>query len=262
MSAYTIVSKLLTPLLQPGNFLLLLVLIGLISSRRWHGGRILAWLGVLCLLAMAIFPAGGIAVTTLEDRFPQPVLPTKVDGIIVLGGSVQTGTSASRGQPTLNDNAERDIAFVALARRYPDARLVMSGGTGKLIGDGTTEAAIARDVYVSLGVDPARLILEDHSRNTWENAEFSRNLVKPIVGETWLLVTSARHMPRAVGVFRQIGWPVMPYPVDYRTSGRLGVDIGFDLGVGLRGANEAFHEWGGLLVYYALGRTNQLFPGP
>jgi uncharacterized SAM-binding protein YcdF (DUF218 family) len=261
MDAYTIASKILTPLVSPGNFLLALVFVGLVfGDRRW--GRVTSWIGGLGLLALATLPGGGAAIAALENRFPSPELPAKVDGIVVLGGSIQTGTSKARGQPTVNDNAERDLAFVTLARRYPEAKLLFTGGTGKLFRDGTTEASIARDLYVGLGLDAARLLLEDRSRNTWENGVFGQDVARPAPGETWLLVTSARHMPRAVGVFRRLNWFVMPYPVDYRTAGDIRLDLGWDLGIGARSASEAFHEWAGLLIYFLLGRTSELFPGP
>lgn len=263
MSAYQILAKILGTLFQPGNLLLILLLVGAVGGTLGRGRwtRPILWFGVLGLMACAVFPGGGLALSVLENRFEHKTPPETVDGIIVLGGSVQTGTSAARGQPALNDNAERDIAFMALARRYPNAKLVFAGGTGTLAAAPTTEAAVARDIYVSLGIDPNRLMLEDKSRNTWENAAFSRDLVGPKPGEIWLLVTSARHMPRAVGAFRKAGWSVVPYPVDYRTSGRVSVDLGFNLGVGLRGIDEAAHEWIGLAVYYALGRSTALFPG-
>jgi uncharacterized SAM-binding protein YcdF (DUF218 family) len=261
MDAYTILSKVLTPLISPGNFLLALAIVGLIfGARRW--GKAATWVGTLGLVALAVLPGGGYAIAALENRFPASEAPAKVDGIVVLGGSIQTGTSAARRQPVLNDNAERDFAFVALARRYPEAKLLFTGGSGKLFPDGTTEAAVARDLYVALGLDPSRLLLEDLSRNTWENGLLGREVARPAPGETWLLVTSARHMPRAIGVFRRLNWPATPYPVDYRTAGDVRFDFGWDLGIGLRSAGEAFHEWGGLIVYFLLGRTSEFLPGP
>ncbi|MBM3557717.1 MAG: YdcF family protein [Alphaproteobacteria bacterium] len=257
-------SKVLGLVFEPGNFLLLLLVLGAVASLlgagRW--ARALLGLGIAGLVAIAVLPLGGFLLATLEARFPAAAPPDKVNGIIVLGGAVQTGLSAARGQPALNHNAEREFAFVALARRYPEARLVYAGGEGRLFPTGSSEAEIARALHADLGLDVARVLYEGRSRNTWENATLARDLAQPAAGETWLLVTSARHMPRAIGTFRRAGWAVTAHPVDFRTAGAATADIDFNLGAGLRGLGEAAHEWGGLLVYFLLGRTSEFLPGP
>ena len=85
----------------------------------------------------------------------------------------------------------------------------------------------------------------------------------PRPDERWLLVTSAWHMPRAVGVFRQAGFPVTAYPVDFRTGGRANVLRPFaTLSEGLRRLDVAAKEWAGLVGYRLTGRTGELFPRP
>ncbi len=127
-----------------------------------------------------------------------------------------------------------------------------------------SEAAATRDLLVELGVLPEQIELEGRSRNTEENAVFSLAAAKPKPGEMWLLVTSAMHMPRAVGCFRRAGWAdIIPYPVDYRTSTKkIGIGLGLLLADDLMLVNFAFKEWLGLVAYYWLGRTDALFPGP
>jgi uncharacterized SAM-binding protein YcdF (DUF218 family) len=108
-----------------------------------------------------------------------------------------------------------------------------------------------------------RVIAEDRSRNTVENAEFSKALAKPQPGERWLLVTSAYHMPRAIGIFREAGFDVEPYPVDWRTSGSGDALRPFPtVGDGLRRTDTAVREWVGLLVYWLMGMSSELFPAP
>ena len=123
-----------------------------------------------------------------------------------------------------------------------------------------SEAADARATFLQIGFDPARVIFEDQSRNTQENVAFSRALAQPQPGESWLLITSARSMPRAVGVFRRAGWPVIGYPVDYGTPGKTGFVLDFDLTPGVNRVEGALHEWIGLFAYRILGRTDALFP--
>ncbi len=184
-------------------------------------------------------------------------------GIIVLGGALETIVSSARGEVALNEAAERMTATAELARRYPDARIVFSGGTGNLFYDDVTESSLAERLFVSFGIPKERLTLEDRSRDTDENGRFTKELVKPKPGERWLLVTSAHHMPRAVGVFRATGFPVEAFPVDYRTRGAIDIARPFsNVADGLRRSDTAMREWVGLAVYRLTGRTSALFPAP
>ena len=200
----------------------------------------------------------------LEDRFPEPRLSEPVAGIIMLGGAVDTHITAERGQATLNEAGERITAMAELSRRFPQARLLLSGGANHVLTtQPITESAVARDLLVGLGVDPHRIELEERSRTTCENAEQSLLVAKPGEGDRWLLVTSASHMPRAVACFRAVGFSVIPYPVDYRTRGpedlRRPVDSIAD---GLEAFDLAAHEWIGLATYRVLGQTHELLPSP
>jgi uncharacterized SAM-binding protein YcdF (DUF218 family) len=150
-----------------------------------------------------------------------------------------------------------------LARRYPNARILFSGGSGALIDDGNAEAKFALRLLESLGVPRGRITLDDHSRNTVENAVYSKAIVQPKPDERWLLVTSAYHMPRAIGVFRKAGFPVEPYPVDWRAPGVNDALHPFaTMSEGLRRTDTAVHEWVGLALYWLTGRSSELFPAP
>jgi uncharacterized SAM-binding protein YcdF (DUF218 family) len=117
-----------------------------------------------------------------------------------------------------------------------------------------------RAFFIEQGVDPARLLAEDRSRDTYENAVFSRDLVAPQREDVWILVTSAMHMPRAVGCFRRLAWEVVPYPVDYRAE--TAPRPSFFLSEHLELLDVAAKEWVGLVAYRLLGHTDALFPGP
>jgi len=122
---------------------------------------------------------------------------------------------------------------------------------------------VALKLLERLGVAPGRVVTEDRSRNTWENAVFSRRIAMPKLGERWLLVTSAYHMPRAVGVFQKAGFVVEAYPVDWRTRGtRDLLRPSATVGDGLRRTDTAVREWSGLLIYWLSGKSSELFPGP
>jgi uncharacterized SAM-binding protein YcdF (DUF218 family) len=259
-----VISKLLWLIAAPGNFLLLLLVVGVarsIASARRRGFVLIAT-ATLGLLAIATLPIGVWLAAPLEDRFPAPTPPARVDGIVVLGGSVDPLLSLAHGQVALTAAAGRITETVALARRYPTARIVISGGDGRLNPGVLSEAGATRDLLVQLGVAAQRIEIESVSRNTYENASLSYVAAQPKPGETWLLVTSAMHMPRAVGCFRRAGWTILPYPVDYRTSTRMAMMPGVLLADNLVLVNVAAKEWLGLVAYRWLDRTDALLPGP
>jgi uncharacterized SAM-binding protein YcdF (DUF218 family) len=251
----------------PSNLLVSLILLGLILSvfkRTRPFGMILSIAMTLATIALGLSPIASYVLTPLEERFP----PFRDDGrpvagIVLLGGSVEAADSASRGMIVSNESAERVLDTIQLAHRYPKARILISGGGGTVFGDGAAEAPIVAAYFKSIGIDPARILVEDRSRTTSENAVFSRELAKPREGERWLLVTSAWHMPRAVGVFEKAEFPVTPYPVDFRTGGGRNTHRPFAfVSEGLRRLDLGTKEWAGLIGYYATGRTARLFPSP
>jgi len=261
------VSKVAWFFATPSNLLISLVLLGLVLAlfkRLRTFGIGVSLVFTLATLALGLLPIASYVLLPLEERFPTFRDDGKpVEGIILLGGSVEASDSVSRGSIVANESAERVLDTIGLAHRYPAARILISGGGGTVFGDGTAEAPVIADYFKSIGIDPARLLIENRSRTTSENATYSRELAKPREGERWLLVTSAWHMPRAVGVFEKAGFPVTPYPVDFRTAGGSRTHRPFAfVSEGLRRLDIATKEWAGLIGYYATGRTQRLFPGP
>jgi uncharacterized SAM-binding protein YcdF (DUF218 family) len=170
----------------------------------------------------AALDAPAILVETLEHRFERSEILNAegITGVIVLGGGAERIREADR-----------------LARRYPHLRLFVSG-----------PRSIDLE-WLGRDIDPDRVVIETHSRNTHENAVFAKAALRPKPGERWLLVTSASHMPRAMGSFRQNSFPVEPWPV-------------YDQGEGHPAYEIAEHEWLGLIAYRFLGRSSALFPAP
>lgn len=258
-------SKLLWFLASPDNLLVLLAAVG--AALLWtpwrRAGAWLASLAAAGLFILAMPPVGHWLMRPLEERFPRPSeLPAQVEGVIVLGGYQDQLTASRRGWPELTAAGDRLLAFVELARRYPDARLVASGGSGLLRRQEIKESDVTRDALARLGFDDSRVFYEETSRNTAENAARSLALARPSGDLPWLLITSAAHMPRAVAVFRAVGWNVLPYPVDYRTAPGAAWDIPFQTGHRLTLASAALREWVGLVVYRLAGLTDSLFPKP
>jgi uncharacterized SAM-binding protein YcdF (DUF218 family) len=247
------------------NLLIVIGLVGacLLLTRFERLGRRLMVVSLLLLAVAGLSPLGNALILPLEQRFPLwDASRGSPDGIVVLGGAISADVSVARRQPTLNEAAERMTGVAELARHYPAARIVFTGGSAKLFG-GASEADFVLPLFESFGIAPGRVLLESRSRNTAENARFTKELVQPQARERWLLVTSAHHMPRSIGVFRREGFPVEAYPVDWRTRGPEDSILPFlTLGAGLRRTDTALHEWVGLVVYWLSGQSSELFPGP
>jgi uncharacterized SAM-binding protein YcdF (DUF218 family) len=259
-------SKVLGFFAIPSNLVVAVGIAGLVLlATRWaRAGRWLIGLSLVALALLGLSPLGNALFIPLEDRFP-PWDSSRgpPDGILVLGGAISPDVSLARDEVALNESAERLTVAAELARRYPDARVLFSGGSGALMHDEGSEAPFAARELEGLGIARKRILLEDRSRNTVENALYSKQIAQPKPGERWLLVTSAYHLPRAVGVFRKAGFAVEPYPVDWRTRGAADALRPFPtVGDGLRRADTAMREWVGLAVYWITGRTSELFPGP
>ncbi|WP_158240696.1 YdcF family protein [Telmatospirillum siberiense] len=261
-----VLSKVIGALLAPGMVLAIVFAAGvamLWSRRRQRQGRALLTILVLVVGAMLVSPLQPWLTETLENRFPgNPPLPAHVDGIIVLGGAIEPLVSEARQRIALNDAAERLTATVMLAKTHPEALVLYTGGSADPLRQDAAEAPLAEALLRALGVPADRLLVEGKSRNTFENALLSQDLVKPQAGQVWVLVTSARHMPRSVGIFHRLNWPVIPYPVDYQSGGDFAwtnVDLPLRRG---RLLAQALHEWVGLAYYALNGWTDRLFPGP
>jgi len=265
---FFVVSKIFWTIASPINLLLFGALIGVVlcHGRRARFGRALALAAILILLAAAILPLGRAFIAPLEDRFPMPASDLAAPaGIIVLGGAIDDTTSAARGQTIFDEGGERITEAVILAKRFPEARIVYTGGTASFVpGARSTEALRAKELMVQMGIARDRITIEDKSRNTEENAWLTAAIVHPQPSQCWIVVTSAFHMPRAMGVFEKAGFHPIAYPVSFYTLGRWPGDFRLNYwpGRNLRIFELALHEWIGLAAYRVSGRIDHLFPGP
>ena len=263
---FFVLSKTLGFLLLPTNFLIGIGFVGaiLMFTRFASLGRKLVMAAVLLLVICGLSPLGNLLLYPLEQRFPTwDASRGAPDGIIVLGASIEADLSTAHGTPVVRSSPDRLIAAASLAHRYPKARVVFSGGSANLISNDAREADFAGAIFESLGISKSRLVMERASRNTQENAQFSKALLAPKDGERWLLVTSAFHMPRSIGLFRKAGFAVEAYPVDWRV-GHRGDLMSFSNVIldGLGRTEIAVREWMGLIAYRATGKIDDLLPGP
>jgi uncharacterized SAM-binding protein YcdF (DUF218 family) len=263
---FFLLSKTLGTMLMPVNFLIGIGVLGsiLFATKYAKFGRGLVTASVLLLALCGFSPLGRMLILPLEERFP-PWDPARgaPDGIVVLGGAIDPDLSAALGRPALGRSGDRIVATAELARRYPDARIVFSGGNANLVGDDSAkEADYGLSMLEDLGVAKGRLVAERLSRNTVENAEFTKRIANPKPGERWLLVTSAYHMPRSIGLFRKAGFQIEAYPVDRRTSKSDVFQFSSVSTNGLDRTDIAMREWIGLVAYRLTGKIDDLLPGP
>jgi len=263
---FFVLSKTLGFFATPSNAIATLCVLGVVLlATRWRrAGRWVLGAGVALLLIAGYSPLGNLLLLPLSERFPAWTESGRApDGIIVLGGAIDSDVGAARNIVALGGSGDRVMAMLDLARRFPAAKIVYSGGSGNLIDTSATEAPFAEALLRQFGVAPERIVLEGESRSTAENATLVRALVAPKPGELWLLVTSAWHMPRSIGVFRAAGLNVTAYPVDWRTRGWRDVwSTPNSLAGGLSRIDLAAHEWVGLIAYRLGGKTATLLPSP
>jgi uncharacterized SAM-binding protein YcdF (DUF218 family) len=265
---FFLLSKIGWLLITPSNLLALALLVGF-GLMRWTKfktiGRRLAIAAGVVLAAVAILPIGPWMERGLERRFPvwsgctgaqaQPVA-----GIILLGGGLQSIRVGGHVEEMLNDAADRIRYAGTLARRYPDIPVLISGGQVFTRPGMRSEAEAMSDMLVELGVARDRIRLESGSRTTAENAALARTLAAGTKGP-WLLVTSAYHMPRAMGVFRKAGVPVIAAPTDWHDDDNAPWLL-FRVADQFNKFDFTAHEYAGLIGYWLGGKTSALFPGP
>jgi uncharacterized SAM-binding protein YcdF (DUF218 family) len=244
---FFVLAKLFWFVFEPGNFLVLFLLAGVVLlALRRRAGMWVTFAAATCLFAVLVLPVNRWPARPLEDRFLPPASIARVDGILVLGGGH-------------NDSL---VSAADLLRRYKSARLVFSGGNGSLDAEDAPEADKARIVLKQIGIDTGRVTFENRSRNTWENLVFAKALVRPKPGETWLLVTAGRHMPRAIGVAQHIKWNMLPWPYDREDRRHDTAFYDSSLSDKLHDLEDSLHEWVGLVAYRLTGKTDTLFPAP
>lgn len=250
-------SKIIWALISPVNFILLLFLLGFFLFFGFKKASYLFVLfGSFLFVFYSIVPIGGWSLYPLESYYERPKVPKNIDGILVLGGSVETALSDDLDTIALNESAERLTEALRLKKHYPQAKLVFSGGNGDILNSEGTEAEIVKHLFDDLGFKGKQFIYEDQSRNTYENVIFTMDLVKPKDDENWVLVTSAFHMPRSIGVAQKSGWTnIIPYPVDYRQGKKTGlIPQNFQFLYNINKLQIAMHEYIGILAYTASGK--------
>ena len=250
-------------LLVPSNLLALGAVFGLaVLFLRLRAGRIVVALSLVAIAIAPLGPLGNMLLAPLEQRFPEGLYPAREElkGIIVLGGSYDEIRHPYLSNIVLEEDTEPLALVVDLARRYPDAKIIVSGGS--TFAHRNSEASIMQDYFASFGIDPRRMVTEDRSLTTAEHAQFTADLLHPSSSSRWLLLTYGHLMPRAVGAFRKAGFDILAFPIHLRTGGWDEMwKPDSTAAENLRKLDMAAYEWLGLIYYKVKGYSDDLFPG-
>lgn len=262
---FFLLSKLAWAFLSPINLVIIATLLGTLLLMRNHlklAKRILIPTSLMGLI-LWVYPVSDFLMQPLEKRFAQPTtLPNHIDGIILLGGGEDLKRSLSWNRPELGNGGDRYIGAKELSNHYPNVPVIFTGGSGSVTLQNTqSEGSLAKQLLLTLGIAPGRLIIESQSRNTYENFKLTQPLLPKPNGQ-YFIVTSAFHMPRAMGIARKLNMDVLPYPVDFRSSHADYRTVDFDTATHLETLEPAWKEWIGLTVYYWTGKTSDWFPAP
>jgi len=249
-------SKLAWLFIAPDSVLIIIFVFGLIFMLK---GKLRLAKSIFILLfvifiTIGFFPVGEWVLYPLEKQYPHNPKLENIDGIIVLGGAEDAVRSDLWKQPVVGSAAERFFAAIYLAKQYPEARMIYTSGSGSLVDQELKGADAARQLFVQQGLDVSKIIFERQSRNTWENAVLSKKLAKPEEGENWVLITTAWHMPRSMGIFCKVGWQVTPYPVDFVSIYNKLIRLDWNFSYHLNNLKFGMKEWIGLAAYQFTGK--------
>ena len=260
---FFLLSKILWFIFNPIN--LFFIFFGLcclaLFTRFFRPARIIL-VSLFCIpVVFSILNLGDLIFWHLENQFTSPkTLPSNLDGIVIAGGILNPILSHERGQPVIGGSIERLTIGAKYASEHPNAKLIFSGGSGDLFQQEKKEAHYVIPLLVQLGVNRDQIVIEDQARNTYENSIFTFKLAKPKKGEHWILITSAFHMPRAMGTFKRAGWNILATPVDFGTSKKLQWKPTLNLGQSLPKLGSALHECLGLFFYWLTDKSGILLP--
>jgi len=255
----TALSTAITVATTPSWLLLLATVYVIAMSFTQTGGSTKSKCVVLSLwILVAIAPIGDWLIQPLEQRIIPPEQIEKIKGVIVLGGGQYIGTVQHSPYSGYGRHGARTIAGLTIAQQH-QVPIYFLGAKELINGQQFNESHVISSLHSKLSLD-APLNIDNGSTNTFDNAMAAKRLIPSVDVNNYLLITTAAHMPRAVGSFQQAGMSPIPYPVNFLAPTASQWFSDSPLTTRLYLIDYAVHEWLGLVQYYALGRSNELFP--
>jgi len=251
---FFVLSKILSFLIYP-LFLAILLFILFIFFRKHYPkvAKILFYIAFVELYVFSTEPIADLLLLPLEFPFEKQTIPEKAEAIVVLSGMVDLQRSNAE-QIELGDASDRIIEGMLLSKDCPDSLLILTGGSGNLFDQSKSEAKMMEILALRFGISQERIRVDIRSRNTHENAVESKKILDKENVSSFILITSASHMKRALGCFRKVELNPIPYAVDFRNHwGKYDI-FSFVPQVGnLDKSTAAFHEYVGIITYKLRG---------
>ena len=215
---------------------------------------------IFFFLIIAVLPTGEYMIYKLEKRFHSDFIPlTSIDGVLILSGATEPFLTKEYNQIHLNGAIERLTESIGLIKKFPNAKIIFSGGSGSLYHQELKHADVAKKFFLQQNIKIDNIIFENKSKNTYENILFSKKIAEPKLNDNWILITSAFHMTRAINIAENLEWKVIPYPVDFNVPKKISWKPKFNFLNNINLLQLASHEWLGLVSYYIMGRTNKIY---
>lgn len=212
---FTYISKIVTPLLMPLSVSALLVIFGVLYRRGRKIGNWLIWIGILVILISGNRYFANFLAYNLEKSYPPYTGDQHFDAIVVLGGSTEPAISP-RTFPEVNGASDRLFLTARLWKSGKADNIILSGGAIEwLDGRDYSAAQEMRDLLLLFEIPVDKMLLQEESSNTREDALLTAKIIEEQDYESVLLVTSAWHMRRSIGVYGKLGIEVTPAPCDY-----------------------------------------------
>lgn len=248
-------SKILDVLLTPLGWATALVALGLFG--RGRGSllrRVLGASGLIVLVGFSLEPVANALMHALETPVVRTVKPgVTYDVVILLGGVTDDRVEATWGERAFNEQNERLLETYDRLRAGTAKNAIISGAAETDVSKKLSEAQVLADQLIQWGIESSRIVVEDRARNTHENAVYSAAIVKAHAWSSIVIVTSAYHMPRAVGCFEAEGLPVDALPVDFRSyAGPYRGEL-IPRAEHFEESSRAIREWFGRGIYRARG---------
>ena len=240
---------LLEPLHILSFFLLVLVFLLLFTNLK----KTIIFFARFLLILLLFFgytPLSNFLLGKIEDFIKPSRYPIQqLTGVIILGGSFSLELETKeRNEVLLNDSAERLTKALEIYKKNPKILILFSGYSNKLKPIGWNESDMAKKFFLEQGVKSENLILENQSRNTFENIKYSKDIITNYKG-TWGLITSANHMPRSYYTFKRQGLILEPISVDYKTGTSQIFWMNFDIKKGIENWKFILRETVGIFYY-------------
>lgn len=252
----------------PSNLFLLLACVALVALvLQWRRSAITCLaLSLTGFLAFGFTSLSEVLIAPLTTRFP-PVDLAQADppfGLIVLGAGLSEGHANHYGALMELENGGEAIPITALlAQRFPDARIIVSGGNGSNFPPAPLRGADGmRRLLMEFGIDDDRIAIDPNSTTTTQRVHNTLDLVGGDRDQDWWVITPAHRMPRLMGAYRKVGFEPTPYPIDFKWIPPFDPSYFYKFSDGLRLTDTGAKEWRGLLFYYLTDKIDTLYPGP